>query len=92
METTGGLYSNENFRFVILKSVLCAVGGNDGDSVTLVVYDEGSDKWELDASFPFTPNGVNGGIDHLQHFRKEVSVNPLLGRAFHIALHLDHQF
>ena len=48
-----------NFRFVMFKNVLCAVGGNDGDSVTLEVYDEGSDKWELDASFPFTPNGFS---------------------------------
>ena len=44
--------ARSNFWFVMFKNVLCAVGGNDGDSITFEVYDEVSNKWELDTSFP----------------------------------------
>ena len=47
------------FQLVVFMNVLCAVGGNDGEFITVEAYDEVSDKWELDASLPNIP--VNSG-------------------------------
>ena len=42
-------------QFVIYMNVLCAVGGNDGESATVEVFDEINNKWEIDTSLPYFP-------------------------------------